>query len=608
MDHIVKRYGMTIDLSKEGHQVCPKCRSEGRDNSGDNLVVYGLDKESRHKGAFCFACDFTIPSVEWLEVNDENYEERKEWSIVGRTFNEEVHNELKENTSLRGLNYRGIKDETSKFYAVRYGISGTGDVEEVYYPATEEYSISGYKVRSHPKDFSDPGPIGETGKGCELFGQWRFKTFTYAVVITGGEHDAMAAYQMLEDSRGRDQKKFDPIAVVSPTIGESGAHKQIQAQYNFFNQFKKIIVCMDNDEAGRKAMEKIVKVLPRGKTYVMSMRRKDPNSYIYDNETGKLLRYEQEFVNDYWNAQPFTPAGVYASTALKKAAMDRADLPIITLPACMDSVSRLSGGGIVKQEIFLMIAKTSIGKTTTMSALTEHLALNEPNETVGVLSLEQDHGKFSLNLLSYHLGKALHRMTKEERQAYLLENEAKVDALYQREDGTPTLYVCDDRGASWEQIKEKVLEMIIGMGVTLLIVDPYSDLLSGMSVAEQEEVATWFKKIMKEYGVTPIIVSHVRKTANGNKDSALTEDDAQGSSFLVKASGLTVSLERDKQAENPVQRNRTYLNVLKNRDFSETGPAGSMYYDIPTARLHDFEKYLDEHPEIQALLEQEEED
>ena len=39
--------------------------------------------------------------------------------------------------------------------------------------------------------------------------------------------------------------------------------------------------------------------------------------------------------------------------------------------------------------------------------------------------------------------------------------------------------------------------------------------LSSMSVSEQEEVATWFKKIMKEYGVTPIIISHVRKSANG---------------------------------------------------------------------------------------------
>jgi len=538
-----------------------------------------------------------------MEANG-GYEEREqEISVVGKPFNEEIHLQLKEETGVKTKGYRGIRDETSQKFMLRYRYDEEdGSVDEIYYPCTSDYKLTGYKIRKHPKVFVNP--FGETGQSCDLFGQMWFKTFNHTVVITGGEHDALAAYQMLSDAQKN--KAFDPVAVVSGTIGESGVHKQVQAQYEFFNQFKKIVICMDNDEAGNKAVEKLVKVLPRSKVYVMKMRKKDPNAYIYDNATGRLVRAEQDFINDFWSAQPYTPAGVYASTALKQAAMDQADLPIISLPECLRGVAAKSGGGIVKQEIFLLLAKTSIGKTTAMAALTEHMALYEPNEVVGVLSLEQAHGKFSLNLLSYHLGCALHRMSKEERQAYLQENDGKIDKLYMRDDGSPTLYVCDDRGATWEQIKEKVLEMIIGMGVTLLIIDPYSDLLSGMSVSEQEEVATWIKKIMKEYGITPIIVSHVRKTTNGGKDSPLTEDDAQGSSFLVKASGLTISLERDKQSPSPILRNKTSVNILKNRDFSETGPAGGMFYDIPTARLHDFDTYMDANPHLAVLLEDEE--
>jgi hypothetical protein len=226
--------------------------------------------------------------------------------------------------------------------------------------------------------------------------------------------------------------------------------------------------------------------------------------------------------------------------------------------------------------------------------LTRHFALNEQKEVIGVLSLEADAGKFSQNLLSYHLGVPLHRMNKEDRVLYLERPDikAEVERLYVKPDGTPTLYVCDDRGANWEQIKEKILEMIIAMGVTVLIVDPYSDLLSGMSVSEQEEVATWFKKIMKEFGITPLIVSHVRKSSGGANSAPLTEDDAQGSSFLVKASGQTIALERDKQAEDPIERNKTTVTILKNRDFSETGPAGIMYYDIQTANLYDFDDFM----------------
>ena len=585
----VTRYGVEVDLSKEGKTGCPRCQKKhGRDKNNDNLMVYGLDENNKHKGAFCFSCEYVIPSQQWLEDNGEIEEEYEE--IVGSFFDKEVNEKVKKQTGVESRNYRGIRTETSRPFGVRYAYAEEdGSVEATYYPCTENYDISGYKVRKHPKDFSSP--IGETGKECELFGQFRFKTNNHTVVIVGGEHDCLAAFQILSDAQKN--KNFDPVAVVSPTIGESGAYKQVQKQYAFFNQFKKCIIAMDSDEAGHAAAEKIAKVLPRGKAYIMKMRLKDPNQYVLEGR-------EQEFVSDFWAAQPYTPAGVHASTALYKAALERMDLDMISLPPFMRKAAKMLGEGIVKREITLILAKTSIGKTTLMSGLTQHLALYEQKEVIGVLSLEADAGKFSLNLLSYHLQTPLHRMSKEERKNFLERPEIKekVEKLYVKPDGTPTLYVCDDRGANWEQIKEKVLEMIISMGVTVLVVDPYSDLLSGMSVSEQEEVATWFKKIMKEYGVTPVIVSHVRKSSTGANAGPLTEDDAQGSSFLVKAAGQTISLERDKQSESPIERNRTYINILKNRDFSETGPAGSMYYDIHTANLYDFDDYMAANPEL----------
>lgn len=586
-DFIIERYGVQVDLSKEGKVQCPRCAKNGRDKSHNNMHTYGLDSEGKHKGSWCFSCNFTIPSQKWLEENGKNSEEEREYELVGSIFNEEVHQKLKEVTGTDPKGYRGIRADISKPFGVRYEYSEEdGSVSKTHYPCTKDSKLVGYKVRKHPKQFE---AIGETGKDCDLFGQFKFKTNNHTVLIVGGEHDCLAAFQIMSDAQKN--KQYDPVAVVSPIIGESGAYKQIQKQYAFFNQFKKCIICMDNDAAGEEAAARIAKVLPRGKAYVMRMRMKDPNDYV---KAGR----ESEFVNDFWSAQPYTPAGVHASTALYKAALDRMDLDMISLPSFMKKASAMLGNGIVKKEITLILAKTSIGKTTLISGLSQHLALNEQKEVIGVLSLEADAGKFSLNLLSYHLNTPLHRMSKEERREFLERPDIRkrVETLYCKEDGTPTLYVCDDRGANWEQIKEKVLEMIISMGVTVLVVDPYSDLLSGMSVSEQEEVATWFKKIMKEYDITPIIVSHVRKSSNGSNSGPLTEDDAQGSSFLVKAAGQTISLERDKQSENAIERNRTYINILKNRDFSETGPAGSMYYDIATANLYDYDDWLAENP------------
>lgn len=564
-----------------GKNPCPKCRSKGHDRAGNNFHYYGDGL-----GGHCFTCEWTIPSDAWLEENGEVKEEEIE--LVGSYFDLEVNEKIKKQTGVDSRGYRSVRTEISKPFGVRYGYSEeTGNVVSTYYPTTQGYEISGYKVRGEPKKFE---AIGETGKDCELFGQFRFKTNSGTVLIVGGEHDCLAAFQMLSDAQKN--KQYDPIAVVSPTIGETGGYKQIQKQYAFFSQFKKCIIAMDSDEAGQAAAEKIAKVLPRGKVYIMKQRHKDANAALVEGK-------EQDFINDFWASQPYTPAGVHASTGLYRAALDRLDLKMISLPPFMKKAGAMLGNGIVKKEICLILAKTSIGKTTLMSGLTQHLAINEPQEVTGVLSLEADAGKFSLNLLSYHLQKPLHRMSKEERREYLerADIKAKIDKLYEKEDGTPTLYVCDDRGANWDQIKEKVLEMIISMGVTILVVDPYSDLLSGMSVSEQEEVATWFKKIMKEYDITPIIVSHVRKSSTGANAGPLTEDDAQGSSFLVKAAGQTLSLERDKQSESPIERNRTYINILKNRDFSETGPAGSMYFDIQTSNLYDYDEWAQENPQ-----------
>jgi DNA primase len=93
---------------------------------------------------------------------------------------------------------------------------------------------------------------------------------------------------------------------VSPTIGETSCKKQIQKQYDFLNQFERIIVGFDNDEPGRRATEDIIEVLPRGKVWIANWRYKDPNDYLV---SGK----QREFVSDFYAADKHTPAGVVAS-------------------------------------------------------------------------------------------------------------------------------------------------------------------------------------------------------------------------------------------------------------------------------------------------------
>lgn len=575
-EYIITKYGFEVDLSREGHTGCPRCMHNGKDNSKNNLMVYGLDSDMEYKGAKCFACDYKIPSIKWLKENGEILEEEEE--IVGSEFNPEVRKQIVASTGVESRGYRGIKTEYSKFYAVRYEYDEARNVSAVLYPTTIDGALVGFKRRIHPKDFTKP--IGQVGKDVELFGQVKFKEHNHTVLITGGEHDVLAARQMLCENM---DKKYEIPAVVCGTTGETSVYKQIQAQYHFINQFKKIIICMDNDKAGEEAFENILKVLPRNKVYLMKMELKDANEYL---DKGR----EKDFVKAFWGAKLYTPAGVYASNTLYEAALECLDAELISLPAFMRTASNMLGGGLIREEITVILAKTSIGKTLLVNEITKHIITHEEKDTLGILSLEATYKKYSRNLLSSFLHIPLHRKTAEEKQKILEENRERIQKFYEREDGSPRFYVCDDRGANVEVIKEKVLEMIIHYGVTILVIDPYSDLLSGMDVSQQEELATWMKRILKEFGITIIVISHVKKSSNNNQEH-ITEDDAMGSSFLAKGAGITLALERDKQAEDPMERNRTYCYILKNREFSETGSAGSFYYDIKTATLHDYDQY-----------------
>jgi len=596
-EYVVRRYGTEIDLSIEGKQKCPKCAKKGNDRDSDNLHVYGLDSEGRHRGAFCWACEHTIPSEEYLEeMAEEASDDEQEFDIMGKPFDNKVREEIKAQTGMDTKNYRGIRTDVSKHFNVRYQYSEEdGSVESTLYPTTKDYKLSGYKVRKHPKDFTSP--IGETGKECDLFGEFKFKTHSGIVLITGGEHDMLAAYQMLLDNQKSD--KFDPIAVVSPTLGESGAHRQIQKRYKFFENKKKIVVCMDNDEAGRKATEKICQVLPRGKVSIMHMRYKDPNEYV-------LRGKQNEFISDFWSARPWTPSGVHGSSSLYDAALNYTSITKLSLPPFMKKAQEMFGGGLVKNELNVIFAKTSQGKSLYVDNMVTHWVNKEPDEVVGIMSLEAAKDKYATNIFSRQLGVNLLGMQGEDRLEYLRREDVKekIKDFTQKEDGSDRFFVYDNRGSNIEDTKESILEMIIHLGVTLLIFDPFSDLTQGMDLGAQEELLSWLKKLILEYpALSVVLVCHTRKSPQGSVGS-LAEDDIMGTSTIMKSSSQTISIERDKLHDNPIMRNVSLITIHKNRHFSDTGPAGEVFYEHSSGRLYDWDEYKEQNPDVAEMAEE----
>lgn len=585
----ITRFKYEIDLSQEGHFGCPRCMSKGQDRSQNNMMFYGLDENGEHRGSQCFACGYTIPSVEWLRENGEILEEEEE-DLVGSEFNPEIHKKIKEQSGTNPHGYRGIREDISKPFGVRYRYeeSDGKTIKATLYPTTKKSVISGYKQRIHPKDFTQP--IGETGKECDLFGQFKFATFTNTLLIVGGEHDQLAAYQILSDAQKN--KNFDPVAVVSGTTGETSVFRQLQQNYDFINQFKKIIVCMDSDAAGNEATQKIFDVLPKGKVFVMKMRRKDPNSYIWDN--GKLVGKESEFISDFWGAKPYTPDGVKSAADGFDEIDEELSKARITLPGYMHVMQSMMGGGIIQGRIMNVIADTSSGKSTHVNRMVYHWIFNSP-VTPTIVSLEATAAQYMLEMLSIHLEvNLMWKMTSDEIKAFLKTEEGQriKQELCFKEDGQPRFFILDERAGSIKDLETELEMLFRKHDSRLFVIDVLSDLLRGSSEEHSEDHMN-FQRNMAKNGVTTVNVLHTRKPGQNaeGKIRKVTEYDALGTGSFVQSAAYNVVLNRDKLSEDPIERNTTEVDLPKCRG-GKTGSAGRWYYEFDKAKCHDYNDYF----------------
>lgn len=560
---------------------CPKCAGMGGDTSHDNLAIYSDDG-----GAHCHACGYTVPSKEYLLSIGKIDEE---YNLVGSLFNEDIHNQLKLRAKFDPKGYRGLTLDTCKYFGVRHEYED-GKVVKQYYPVTADAEISGYKVRHEPKDFE---AIGETGKACDLFGWFRFKDVTGKYcLITAGEIDQLSAYQMIRDYQvSRNTDDFRAIPVVSSTIGESGSDKQIQRYFEWFNRFDKIILCYDNDEAGKKAIDKVAKVLPKGKVFVMRLVLKDANEYLTNGKN-------KEFVNLFYSAEKYTPSGILASTSLMSRIEEAALTPKIPLPPFMHKLEDMMAGGIPLGVIVNLGSASGTGKSTIIDEMTYYWIFNSPHK-IGVVSLESDAGQYGTKVLSRHVGYKIDLIKTPEKKLEFLHRPDIVKAaqeMWEDENGNPRWFIVDERDGDIESIKNLVNNLIISCDCRVIILDPIQDILDGLGNDEQSVFLKWMKGMVKSHNVTFINVSHVRKSSGGKQANStgaeLFEEDMQGSSSIFKSGACNLLFSRNKEAEDPIERNTTKMKATKIRWTGITGVAGLYYYDNTTHTLHDKHDWL----------------
>ena len=579
------------------HENCDQC------GSSDAKAIY--EGGSSH----CFSCEHTVISEEYKkELKGKKPQFKRVKSSVGKekenmevkpsgkpALSSEENLEIKGNTTPKANGFRFLDDEVTTKFGVRHSVDEDDDVIEQYYPCTQDGQLVGYKIREVPKNFYSRG---RTGADCELFMQFKFNRGGKYIIITEGELDALSAYQIMSNynkAKGGDLE----TAVVSPTTG-ANSHKQIAAQYKFFDSFDNIIISYDNDKAGQAAIEQVVKVLPKGKVKIMNMKYKDANDYLKNED-------EKAFVNDFYNAKRFTPVGVVGSGDLYNRILEQSNVAKVAFPPFMNKLNEMFAGGLPLGHIVNVAAGTGLGKTSFITEILYYWIFNSPHK-IGVVSMEADAGQYGEILLGRHLSRKLALIQDDEVKRDLLTSErvkTKAQELFYNDEGQHRFYLLDNRDGTIEEIQDTIEELVVSCGCRIIVLDPLQDILDGLSIDEQAVFMKWSKGIIKSHNVTLIFINHVRKSAAGGANSAkgdtFTEEEIQGSSTIIKSASANILLSRNKYAEDEVERNTTKVLLSKNRICGLTGPAGEVYYENDTHTLWDKAQYFSTPKEAPAV-------
>lgn len=581
---------------------CPSCLSN------DNLLVYVKHDESgkEYLDGSCMTpqCDNKFMTEAMLKeqgvLEDGFVAPKVKPSIKTAITKEEYKNLLSKTTSdttmLNGTYYRSIRPDTAEFYGHRFERDSSGEIIRTYYPETkstfkgELNSLRGYKSRDLPKAFGRHN-IGIVGTSNDLSGSHKFTSGGKWLLIVGGEEDKLAAAQMLRDYQiQRKQEDYDRIAVVGIHCGEGSLSKVCANSYDFIDSFEEVILCMDNDEAGRKAVQEAIKVLPENKVKVMVTSLKDCSEML---QTGK----QKQFISDFYSAKPLIETGIISASEAAQGIEEYLLAEKITLPPHLHRVQDALRGGIRSTgSIVNIIGNTSVGKTFFSDVLVHHFIFNSPLKPT-ILSIERTAAELTLDLYSYHLGQNL---TWFEEGADALEYLHREDVkelcnnMLVDEFGEHRMWIIDDREGTVEVLKKQIERAVKQQGSKLIILDVLTDVIRSLPLDEQESFMQYEKQMKKE-GVVFINILHTRKPSNEKGEQGfkrVNEYDILGSGTIPQSADINIVLNRNKMATDPIERNTTYVDIPKCRGGLTGSDICKLYYDPMTRRQYDLDDWL----------------
>lgn len=529
-------------------KACPSCKSKGRDRHNNHLFLL---KDG--KTWYCNRCHYSEGGTKQHET-------------------EEYYMDLEGISHLQGgaIDDRKIRREiVDKFNVKLEYDTVNGEVVKHFYPITKAGVTTAYKVRELPKNFAS---IGDAKGVVDLFGQSVTPKGGKKLLITGGELDCLAAYQMLITK----YPNFPP-SVVSLPKGENVS--SVKDNLDFINSFQEVLIYTDMDAVGRATADNIAKLVGV-KAKIVSTSEKDASDML---KAGKSA----EFINAFFSAEGRKPQGIVAGKdvsleRLKKATQHGYKTQYDALNTML--------GGFRKGELTTLTAGSGIGKSTLAREIGFHLR-SVHGLTVGHIALEEKIEKTINGYIALDNGLPLNKLMEYPQLLNDLQWENSYNKLI------ATRWHGFDHFGSMpvEDMMDKMRYLAYGEGCDFIILDHLSLVFSGQDSDNERKMIdlamTQLASFVVESGVGLIVVVHLSRKNNKtsfNEGGTVSLTDLRGSAALEQLSFNVIALERSQQADTEDERNTSQIRILKCRETGVTGIADTCKYDFNTGRLLPF--------------------
>lgn len=515
------------------HGPCSKC------DSSDACAIY----DDGH--AYCFSCKTHFPGSEKPA---------------------ETKTEKKSAPGLLSVTYSAVPSRKITLDVARSNGYGTatwnGQKVQVAEYCDDRGQVVAQKVKTADKKFTILGDA----KQMRLWPMHRFKSGGKRLLITEGETDLLA-WQSLPSQANR-------WPAVSVPNGAPAARKAIAKCLDFVESFDAVILCFDNDDAGRAAVEEVCNLLTPGKVKVMHLPSgcNDICDAVQQGQSAEL----QEL---YWSAAPKRPDGIVGSEEILEALLKKPD-PGVEYP--WEGLTNLLHG-LRRKELVTLTAGTGVGKSS-VAGLIAH-SLVKRGIRIGYISLEESLSRTAERLVSAELGRPLH-----------LSREGVTDETLEstwREVFDNYVVIFNHFGSmDAEGLTQRVKYMRVAEGVDFVFVDHLSILVSGWGDGDErrliDNVMTELRSICEQTGVGMVLISHLRSPTNGEKaheeGGRPKLNQLRGSKSISQLSDAVIAIQRDQQGEDP---HTSEVVVLKNRFSGRTGLACKLRYDIESGLMQE---------------------